>query len=391
MENSIMLQAKQIINSSGRGDVSQFQTTIQHNYNLAIAHYDMYVQQIIQLNWSKIIQIDNNILNQLVNALSVVSKQWIQDSLILEQNAYQSSWTTMVTVIESLNLETTPEMLIALSSKAEWSTQKGIVFEEYVKQRLPHIMQFIELNTKNKLNQTVDDNIKSLLQPLITDIFHTGNQRSQSFLRSGERFIRADLGSIKNMRNSELQVEFNLSSFNNIPTLENELFQQNNLANLIDMSGFGYSLKSFPYGAGFIQDQHMMQVSGLQADLNNMFSSSTNKTWNINYAYYAMLARISELLLNLFGPINIGFFFSDSFQWTSTVLSQNVALMHIYGKLGKNGMKSQEIRKPHIYSSNLYLSSAIIHQQIKNLQIKWGLKASKHSKQLYYQLKGKIF
>lgn len=385
-----MLQAKQVINSSGRGDISQFQTIIQHNYNLAIAHYDMYMQQIIQSNWSKSIQIDNNILNQLVNALSVVSKQWIQDSLILEQNAYQSSWTTMATVIESLNLETTPEMLIALSSKAKWLTQKGIVFEEYVKQRLPHIMQFIELNTKNKLNQTVDDNIKILLQPLITDIFHTGNQHSQSFLRRGNPYIRADLANIKNFENSELRLEFNLSSFDNIPILENELFQQDNLANLIDMSGFGYSLKSFPYGAGFIEDQHMMQVSGLQADLNNMFSSSANKTWNINYAYYAMLARISELLLNLFGPINIGFFFSDSFQWTSTVLSQNVALMHIYGKLGKNGMKSQEIRKPHIYSSNLYLSSAIIHQQIKNLQIKWR-QVSTRSKQLYYQLKGKIF
>lgn len=390
MENSIMLQAKQVINSSGRGDISQFQTIIQHNYNLAIAHYDMYMQQIIQSNRLKSIQIDNNILNQLVNALSVVSKQWIQDSLILEQNAYQSSRTTMVTVIESLNLETTPEMLIALSSKAKWSTQKGIVFEEYVKQRLPHIMQFIELNTKNKLNQTVDDNMKILLQPLITDIFHTGNQSSQSFLRQGNPYIRADLANIKNFENSELRLEFNLSSFDNIPTLENELFQQDNLANLIDMSGFGYSLKSFPYGAGFIQDKHMMQVSGLQADLNNMFSSSANKTWNINYAYYAMLARISELLLNLFGPINIGFFFSDSFQWTSTVLSQNVALMHIYGKLGKNGMKSQEIRKPHIYSSNLYLSSAIIHQQIKNLQIKWR-QVSTRSKQLYYQLKGEIF
>lgn len=390
MENSIMLQAKQVINSSGRGDISQFQTIIQHNYNLAIAHYDMYMQQIIQSNRSKSIQIDNNILNQLVNALSVVSKQWIQDSLILEQNAYQSSRTTMVTVIESLNLETTPEMLIALSSKAKWSTQKGIVFEEYVKQRLPHIMQFIELNTKNKLNQTVDDNMKILLQPLITDIFHTGNQSSQSFLRQGNPYIRADLANIKNFENSELRLEFNLSSFDNIPTLENELFQQDNLANLIDMSGFGYSLKSFPYGAGFIQDKHMMQVSGLQADLNNMFSSSANKTWNINYTYYAMLARISELLLNLFGPINIGFFFSDSFQWTSTVLSQNVALMHIYGKLGKNGMKSQEIRKPHIYSSNLYLSSAIIHQQIKNLQIKWR-QVSTRSKQLYYQLKGEIF
>ena len=390
MENSIMLQAKQVINSSGRGDISQFQTIIQHNYNLAIAHYDMYMQQIIQSNRLKSIQIDNNILNQLVNALSVVSKQWIQDSLILEQNAYQSSRTTVVTVIESLNLETTPEMLIALSSKAKWSTQKGIVFEEYVKQRLPHIMQFIELNTKNKLNQTVDDNMKILLQPLITDIFHTGNQSSQSFLRQGNPYIRADLANIKNFENSELRLEFNLSSFDNIPTLENELFQQDNLANLIDMSGFGYSLKSFPYGAGFIQDKHMMQVSGLQADLNNMFSSSANKTWNINYAYYAMLARISELLLNLFGPINIGFFFSDSFQWTSTVLSQNVALMHIYGKLGKNGMKSQEIRKPHIYSSNLYLSSAIIHQQIKNLQIKWR-QVSTRSKQLYYQLKGEIF
>ena len=81
-----------------------------------------------------------------------MNKQLLNElSLILEQNAYQSSWTTMITVIESLNLETTPEMLIALSSKAKWSTQKGIVFEEYVKQRLPHIMQFIELNTKNHL------------------------------------------------------------------------------------------------------------------------------------------------------------------------------------------------------------------------------------------------
>ena len=383
-----MLQAKQVINSSGRGDISQFQTIIQHNYNLAIAHYDMYVQQIIQSNRSKSIQIDDSLLKKLAAELSKVVINWAYDSITLEK-IYNDNGNLEQDTATILNLKLTPELINTLKSNQDWSTGKGFVFEEYIRQKLS-LKQFVEKNSSISTHNAVGNTLQELLQPLISNIETTGQTRSPSYLRQGNPYIRADLANIKNFENSELKLEFNLSSFNNISTLKNELFQQNNLANLIDMSGFGYSLKSFPYGAGFIQDQHMMQVSGLQADLNNMFSSSANKTWNINYAYYAMLARISELLLNLFGPINIGFFFSDSFQWTSTVLSQNVALMHIYGELGKNGMKSQEIREPHIYSSNLYLSSAIIHQQIKNLQIKWGL-VSTRSKQLYYQLKGKIF
>lgn len=390
MNESIMLQAKQVINARGRGDISSFKTIIQQNYNLAIAHYNMYTQSILKSLWSKSIEIDRMQLEQLAEALSTISQQWIKDSVILEQAAYQTSWTQMTTVIESLNLETTPNMLIALSSKANWSTQKGIVFEEYVKQRLPHIMQFIESNTNNSLNQSIDDNLKILLQPLITNISHTGGQRAQSFLRSGERFIRADLGSVKNMRDSELQIEFNLSSFNNIDTLQATLYKQDNLFDLIKMSGFGYSLKSFPYNDGFVSDQHMMQVSGLQTDLNNIFSISKNKTWNVNYAYFAMLARISELLLNLFGPVNIGFFFSDSFQWTATILSQHVALMHIYGTPVANN--PQEIRKPHIYSSNLYLSPSVIsHHQIEHLQAQFKLSRIIHqSNKLCWQIKGKI-
>ena len=42
MNESIMLQAKQVINARGRGDISSFKTIIQQNYNLAIAHYNMY-------------------------------------------------------------------------------------------------------------------------------------------------------------------------------------------------------------------------------------------------------------------------------------------------------------------------------------------------------------
>lgn len=389
MKNSIMLQAKQVINSSGRGDISQFQTIIQHNYNLAIAHYDMYVQQIIQSNRSKSIQLDNNILNQLVNALSVVSKQWIQDSLILEQNAYQSSQTTMVTVIESLNLETTPEMLIALSSKAKWSTQKGIVFEEYVKQRLPHIMQFIELNTKNKLNQTVDDNIKILLQPLITDIFHTGNQSSQSFLRKGNPYIRADLANIKNFENSELRLEFNLTKQHKINELEDMLFQTNDdLQKLMQELRFGYSLKSYAYPT----THSIMQVSGLQNILNNMFDKSNDKTWNLNYAYYAMLEQISNLLLNIFGPLNIGFFFANGFYWTSTILEQNQAIMHIYGNpVSDIATQNLEIYQPHIYSNNLYLARIKLNN-LSNLttQFKLNTNYSKKSGNIAYYIQARI-
>lgn len=389
MENSIMLQAKQVINSSGRGDISQFQTIIQHNYNLAIAHYDMYVQQIIQSNRSKSIQLDNNILNQLVNALSVVSKQWIQDSLILEQNAYQSSQTTMVTVIESLNLETTPEMLIALSSKAKWSTQKGIVFEEYVKQRLPHIMQFIELNTKNKLNQTVDDNIKILLQPLITDIFHTGNQSSQSFLRKGNPYIRADLANIKNFENSELRLEFNLTKQHKINELEDMLFQTNDdLQKLMQELRFGYSLKSYAYPT----TNSIMQVSGLKNILNNMFDKSNDKTWNLNYAYYAMLEQISNLLLNIFGPLNIGFFFANGFYWTSTILEQNQAIMHIYGNpVSDIATQNLEIYQPHIYSNNLYLARIKLNN-LSNLttQFKLNTNYSKKSGNIAYYIQARI-
>ena len=64
------------------------------------------------------------------------------------------------------------------------------------------------------------------------------------------------------------------------------LFQTNDdLQKLMQELRFGYSLKSYAYPT----THSIMQVSGLQNILNNMFDKSNDKTWNLNYAYYAML------------------------------------------------------------------------------------------------------
>lgn len=384
MENSIMLQAKQVINSSGRGDISQFQTIIQHNYNLAIAHYDMYVQQIIQSNRSKSIQINDNLLKKLAAELSKVVINWAYDSITLEK-IYNGNLEQDTATI--LNLKLTPELINTLKSNQDWSTGKGFVFEEYIRQKLS-LKQFVEKNSSISAHNAVGDTLQELLQPLISNIETTGQTRSPSYLRRGNPYIRADLANIKNFENSELRLKFNLSSFDNIPTLENELFQQDNLANLIDMSGFGYSLKSYAYPT----TNSIMQVSGLQNILNNMFNKSNDKTWNLNYAYYAMLEQISNLLLNIFGPLNIGFFFANGFYWTSTILEQNQAIMHIYGNpVSDIATQNLEIYQPHIYSNNLYLARIKLNN-LSNLTTQFRLNTnySKKSGNIAYYIQARI-
>lgn len=384
MENSIMLQAKQVINSSGRGDISQFQTIIQHNYKLAIAHYDMYVQQIIQSNRSKSIQIDDNLLKKLAAELSKVVINWAYDSITLEK-IYNGNLEQDTDTI--LNLKLTPELINTLKSNQDWSTGKGFVFEEYIHQKLS-LKQFVEKNSSISAHNAVDNTLQEILQPLISNIETTGQTRSPSYLRQGNPYIRADLANTKDFENSELRLEFALTKQHKINELEDMLFQTNDdLQKLMQKLRFGYSLKSYAYPT----TNSIMQVSGLQNILNNMFNKSNDKTWNLNYAYYAMLEQISNLLLNIFGPLNIGFFFANGFYWTSTILEQNQAIMHIYGNpVSDIATQNLEIYQPHIYSNDLYLARIKLNN-LSNLTTQFRYtNYSKKSGNIAYYIQARI-
>lgn len=384
MENSIMLQAKQVINSSGRGDISQFQTIIQHNYKLAIAHYDMYVQQIIQSNRSKSIQIDDNLLKKLAAELSKVVINWAYDSITLEK-IYNGNLEQDTDTI--LNLKLTPELINTLKSNQDWSTGKGFVFEEYIHQKLS-LKQFVEKNSSISAHNAVDNTLQEILQPLISNIETTGQTRSPSYLRQGNPYIRADLANTKDFENSELRLEFALTKQHKINELEDMLFQTNDdLQKLMQKLRFGYSLKSYAYPT----TNSIMQVGGLQNILNNMFNKSNDKTWNLNYAYYAMLEQISNLLLNIFGPLNIGFFFANGFYWTSTILEQNQAIMHIYGNpVSDIATQNLEIYQPHIYSNDLYLARIKLNN-LSNLTTQFRYtNYSKKSGNIAYYIQARI-
>ena len=386
MENSIMLQAKQVINSSGRGDISQFQTIIQHNYNLAIAHYDMYVQQIIQSNRSKSIQIDDSLLKKLAAELSKVVINWAYDSITLEK-IYNDNGNLEQDTATILNLKLTPELINTLKSNQDWSTGKGFVFEEYIRQKLS-LKQFVEKNSSISTHNAVGNTLQELLQPLISNIETTGQTRSPSYLRQGNPYIRADLANTKDFKNSELRLEFALTKQHDINELEAMLFQTSSLQELMQELHFGYSLKSYAYPT----TNSIMQVSGLQNILNNMFNKSNDKTWNLNYAYYAMLEQISNLLLNIFGPLNIGFFFANGFYWTSTILEQNQAIMHIYGNpVSDIATQNLEIYQPHIYSNNLYLARIKLNN-LSNLTTQFRLNTnySKKTGNIAYYIQARI-
>ena len=387
MENSIMLQAKQVINSSGRGDISQFQTIIQHNYNLAIAHYDMYVQQIIQSNRSKSIQIDDSLLKKLAAELSKVVINWAYDSITLEK-IYNDNGNLEQNTATILNLKLTPELINTLKANQDWSTGKGFIFEEYIHQKLS-LKQFVEKNSSISAHNAVGNTLQELLQPLISNIETTGQTRSPSYLRQGNPYIRADLANTKDFKNSELRLEFALTKQHKINELEDMLLQTNDdLQKLMQELRFGYSLKSYAYPT----TNSIMQVSGLQNILNNMFDTSNYKTWNLNYAYYAMLEQISNLLLNIFGPLNIGFFFANGFYWTSTILEQNQAIMHIYGNpVSDIATQNLEIYQPHIYSNNLYLARIKLNN-LSNLTTQFRLNTnySKKSGNLAYYIQARI-
>ena len=302
---SILLQHKSILQTKTnkkRGNVQSFITKINHNYSLAIEHYKLYTEKILTAGYSKMKKIDDNLLKELAAELSNVVTNWVDDSIILEKiyngNLEQDA-------VESLNLQLTPELAKTLMANQDWSTGKGFIFEEYIHQKLS-LKQFVEKNSSISAHNAVNNTLQNLLQPLISNIETIGQTRSPSYLRQGNPYIRADLANTKNFENSELRLGFSLTKQHDINMLEAMLLQTNSdLQILMQELRFGYSVKSYAYPI----NNSIMQVSGLQNILNNMFDKSNYKTWNLNYAYYAMLEQISNLLLNIFGPLNIGFFF----------------------------------------------------------------------------------
>lgn len=385
---SILLQYKSILQTKTnekRGNVQPFITKINHNYSLAIEHYKLYTEKILTAGDSKMKKIDDNLLKELAAELSKVVTNWVDDSIILEKiyngNLEQNT-------AASLNLELTPELIKRLTANQDWSTGKGFIFEEYIRQKLS-LKQFVEKNSSISAHGAVDNTIQNLLQLLISNIEMTGQTHSPSYLRRGNPYIRADLANIKTFENSELKLGFSLTKQHNINMLEAMLFQTNNdLQKLMQELHFGYSVKSYAYPT----TNSIMQVSGLQNILNNMFDKSNYKTWNLNYAYYAMLEQISNLLLNIFGPLNIGFFFANGFYWTSTILEQNQAIMHIYGNpVSDITTQNLEIYQPHIYSNNLYLARIKLNN-LSNLTTQFRLNANylEKSEQATYYIEARI-
>lgn len=381
---SILLQHKSILQTKTdkkRGNVQSFITKINHNYSLAIEHYKLYTKKILNAGNSKVKKIDDNLLKKLAAELSKVVINWAYDSITLEKIYNNGNLEQDTATI--LNLTLTPELINTLKSNQDWSTGKGFVFEEYIRQKLS-LKQFVEKNSSISAHNAVGNTLQELLQPLISNIETTGQTRSPSYLRQGNPYIRADLANTKDFENSELRLEFALTKQHKINELEDMLFQTNDdLQKLMQELRFGYSLKSYAYPT----THSIMQVSGLQNILNNMFDKSNDKTWNLNYAYYAMLEQISNLLLNIFGPLNIGFFFANGFYWTSTILEQNQAIMHIYGNpVSDIATQNLEIYQPHIYSNNLYLARIKLNN-LSNLTTQFKLNTNyskKHGNLAYY-------
>lgn len=385
---SILLQYKSILQpktNEKRSNIKSFITKINHNYTLAIEHYKLYTEKILIVGNSKVKKIDDNLLKKLAAELSKVVINWVDDSITLEKiyngNLEQNTAT-------NLNLALTPELTNTLKSNQDWLTGKGFVFEEYIRQKLS-LKQFVEKNSSISAHNAVNNTLQELLQPLISNIETTGQTRSPSYLRQGNPYIRADLANTKDFENSELRLEFALTKQRKINELEDMLFQTNDdLQKLMQELRFGYSLKSYAYPT----TNSIMQVSGLQNILNNMFDKSNNKTWNLNYAYYAMLEQISNLLLNIFGPLNIGFFFANGFYWTSTILEQNQAIMHIYGNpVSDIATQNLEIYQPHVYSNNLYLARIKLNN-LSNLTTQFRLNTnySKKSGNVAYYIQARI-
>ena len=385
---SILLQYKSILQSKTnekRSNIKSFITKINHNYTLAIEHYKLYTEKILTAGNSKVKKIDDNLLKKLAAELSKVVINWAYDSITLEK-IYNGNLEQDTATI--LNLKLTPELINTLKSNQDWSTGKGFVFEEYIRQKLS-LKQFVEKNSSISAHNAVDNTLQELLQPLISNIETTGQTRSPSYLRQGNPYIRADLANTKDFENSELRLEFALTKQRKINELEDMLFQTNDyLQKLMQELRFGYSLKSYAYPT----TNSIMQVSGLQNILNNMFDKSNDKTWNLNYAYYAMLEQISNLLLNIFGPLNIGFFFANGFYWTSTILEQNQAIMHIYGNpVSDIATQNLEIYQPHIYLNNLYLARIKLNN-LSNLTTQFRLNTnySKKSGNIAYYIQARI-
>lgn len=346
-----------------RGDVSKLQAATIANYQLAITHYNMYASKVLQ---QSVIQ-NEKVFQAIATALSDLTKQWVNDFSNLETiyNTHNRFTNIRKGMVSSINLEPTPEMMQALSSNAQFTQGgKGGVFEQYLAQRANQWQQALQSAALNQIEQQY----ANLLLPFINNLQVSGGVTGESYGRVGKKDIRADLagglsGSVDQMADSELRAELNLSTIQTSEQLNNVLNSKKfaYLQQLLNQSAYGYSLKAFDYP---LYKHKMMRVVGIRNDLNDKFSNSLTtkkiaRSWNANYAYFFMLHRLSELLLNLFGPINIGFFFANGFQWTSTVLREHMAYMRISGKTTRNDETELVNIQVHDNDENLYLTRSI--------------------------------
>ena len=121
--------------------------------------------------------------------------------------------------------------------------------------------------------------------------------------------------------------------------------------------GYSFQLKNFN---SFKKEFELTQMASLRKEINTRFQEEgqdpglqdNKKSWNATYAINYAKMRVSENLISIIGPYNIGIIFKDKILFISQFLDQYYLNYHVYA-LRRFTSRGQNEILPDIHSNNI--------------------------------------
>lgn len=312
-----------------RQTYNYLQNQTEKNYNVAENYYAQKRAQFISLGQKKTAKLMTN--------LELDFENYINSKISIYQNQI------MQPIINALdNADLSASAKIALENLSEEDE-----YLDYKKDILTAIMtasnidqRYVHAQLGNKFENFIrnilipnEEQSSEIVQYLIDNVIeNTGQQISKSFIVSGVKNIRPDIGlnfnfetdkknsNVLNIKGTNLAVE--LQTHIDVDSLE--LDKESKIQNILlqkylQSNAFGLSLKIWSNP----NSREFMQSTKLKQELSQAFYSKNNKTWNSNYAGAYMMWTISRYLINIISPLNIALVTGSKLIWMNDFLNKH--------------------------------------------------------------------
>lgn len=257
----------------------------------------------------------------------------------------------------------------------QWLKQK-ILTKSGTNENYYSLMGFnFETYSANMMNNVGKELVQNGLTDIMSTFKETGAKKTKSGLREGFLNIRADLavgiedaaGTDQILREKggplavELQTIFSIED--NLKNAHKTLDDNETIKEYLTSGMFGLSLKNW---AKTSRPKEYTSSVKLKDMIDNEFSHSKRKTWDITYATQMANKVVSNYLLDIIGPINIAVLTKTDLIWMDDFIGSHLFYMDIKAKNNKiyKGKKGFTEIKPTVLNNSVMVRNYTMSKAI---------------------------